>query len=733
MLFLPLFTLLGSLALQQPKPTNLPEKESFQPKRQKTLGRVVTKAGKPWGGVHVHLLSFPVFDQPFLGKPDRLETKTDSRGRFRVFLIPGRRYLAWGIGGKGKKGMRATKVFDLAFARGPLRLQEREDEAQRYEFQIQGRERWKGDLVVVASLKGMKAIAKVIRPDGRGVYRTPLWPGGVLLRVFTKGGMQVGSMSFPVSGANKVVGRKPLPKVLGLGGGNMIQILKVAKALQKVANQGAKNASKKAKSQSKAPKAPKAPKVEKGNPQKKKEEKQGEASPLQGVPVLELDWFVPIQLKIRKKGERGKFKKGVSGVRLKMLAPDKMLGLFDWNQSPPIGETDEDGLALIALPVPPGKKGRLSRSWKVVAESSDYCYIFPNIYRSVEYSKDPGSKKVKDSSSFLTLNLFSRKGFSIKGRLLGKAGKPISGRPLLLYTSRPSSANGWSHGRDPLFVGKTGKDGSFHLKHLDPRSTQVVAVVLNEEERAHLGQGSSWMDPRAVFFFREDSKEKKDVVDLKDVSLESLHCLEIRVSFLDSSPASFSRVLIAETQMHPNGLIGMYYPLQGFSDRRGRFAILLPDCEATIGVIGRDQRTSVKRVRLNGKPGSSHEEVYTLGAGRVLRGTVVDSDGKPFPNATIYVNLYSSGRNQLGWIFSTFRQNNKSKSDAKGRFKLRVPAGGRVYVSARYKVGSRWFYSRGIQFQVEEDMDPEPLELQIPTEAPKNELKKASKKENKKK
>ncbi|GEM_PF-5927145 len=766
MLFLPLFLFLGSLSLPQASPKRTAQRGVKAIPRQKTLGRVVTRDGKPWGGVHLSLVSFPVFDQPFLGKADRLKAVSDAKGRFRVELIPGRRYIVWGIGEKGETGFRATSVFKMAFARGRIRLKEGEEEAHRFTFQIEGRERWKGELLVVGSSVGEKSLAQVLLPDQKGLYKTPLWPGQVSVRVFTKAGMQIGGLLFPpAEPKKKAEGIGVAGKIVGLRVGQVQKVLKLARSAQKANKKAAKKAEKKAaKNTSKGVEKKAVKKTVKKPGQAKDKTKKAEASGavsadkekknpganqsvveptkqenkdtkkergrfkqpeahhqgmVPGIPVLELDWIAPVRLKIRKSKNGGGGSDPAKGVRLRVLPPDKLLGLFDWKQSAPLTTTDEDGLGLLTLPIPPGKTGRVSRSWKMVAESEGYCFIFPNIYRSVEYPKEPGVKRAKDLGTPLTLNLFSRKGFSIKGRLLKADGKPLAHHPLLLYTSRPSSANGWSHGRDPLYVGETGEDGSFHLGHLDPRSTQVLAVVLDEEDRAALAEETPWLDPRAVIFFREDSKQKDELVDLKEFRLDRLHRLDLKVLFLDNSPAAFSRVLIAESQMHPNGLIGMYYPIEGFSDRKGRFAILLSDCVATVGVVGPDKRSAVKRVTFKGKPSQRIQETFSLGPGRLLRGTVSDANGKPFPNATIYLNLYSSGRNRLEWIFSTYRQNNSVKSDAKGRFEVRVPAGGRIYISARFRIGTRWYYSRGLQMQVEDDLDPDPLDLQIPVEVPK--------------
>ncbi|HHI79300.1 MAG TPA: hypothetical protein ENK02_04930 [Planctomycetes bacterium] len=737
----------------------------------------------------MQLRSYPVFDQPFLGKTDRIEVVSDARGRFRASLIPGRRYLAWGIGGKGKNGLRTASLLDMVFARGHLQLKEGDWEARSYQFQLGGRERWKGDLLVLGNLQGQDSLARILTPDERGVYETPLWPGKVLVRVFTKAGLKVGQWSFPLDEREKGSASKGTAPTGLVRNVQVLKIIQRAKALKKGKgnepkpkepekpkktskksskkqdqNKGAakKQDSKKNASTGSSPRnfpaeapvravqkhpapkdlTPKSPALKSPVPKSpvpkegrlkpegggkkpgKESEENGEekaeaAPPVPGIPVLELYWHALIKLKVRKREDGKQSYSAAPKVRLRVLPPDKTLGLFDWIHVPPLTVTDEEGMGLLDMAVPPGKNGQVSQSWRMIAESEGYCWVFPSLYRKLEYPKDSKDKTIKDKSPPLTMNLFSRKSFSLKGRLLGREGKPIAHRPLLLYTSRPSSANGWSHGRDPLFVGTTGANGSFELNNLDPRSTQVVTVLLSEEERASLGGGSPWMDARAVIFFRQDGRKKVDEVDLEDFSLKDLHRLELKVAFLDNSPAPFSRVLIAETQMHPNGLIGIYYPLQGFTDRRGRFAMLLPDCEATIGVIGQMRRMASQRLVLKGKKGGKRELLFTLGQGKLLRGVVVDSDGKPFSGASIYVNLYNTGRNQSGWIFSTFRQNNSTKADEKGRFQVRAPVGSRIYLSARYKVGPRWFYSRGVQIQVEEDIDPDPLELQIPTEAPK--------------
>ena len=63
--------------------------------RGKALGELRNKDGKPWVGVKVFLVSWPVPDNLRIGSPDTVTTRTDERGRFRAQIIEGRAYMVW--------------------------------------------------------------------------------------------------------------------------------------------------------------------------------------------------------------------------------------------------------------------------------------------------------------------------------------------------------------------------------------------------------------------------------------------------------------------------------------------------------------------------------------------------------------------------------------------------------------------------------------------------------------
>jgi len=113
--------------------------------RGKALGEVRDKDRKPWVGVKVLLVSWPVPDNLRVGSPDTVETRTDERGKFRAQILEGRTYSVWAEGERGDDGsLRVSNVAGQVIPQVPVLLKERKEAVSGRTVRLEGLEKWEG-------------------------------------------------------------------------------------------------------------------------------------------------------------------------------------------------------------------------------------------------------------------------------------------------------------------------------------------------------------------------------------------------------------------------------------------------------------------------------------------------------------------------------------------------------------------------------------------------------------
>ncbi len=157
--------------------------------RGKALGEVRNKDGKPWVGAKVCLVSWPVPDNFRIGRPDRVETRADERGRFRARILEGRSYTVWAQGEQGAGGtLRLSNVQTDVVPQVPVLLEEQEQAARGSGIRITGLEEWaeyKPLRLRLVDANGPRELALEIGEDGR--CRLPPRIGGSTLEVLATG------------------------------------------------------------------------------------------------------------------------------------------------------------------------------------------------------------------------------------------------------------------------------------------------------------------------------------------------------------------------------------------------------------------------------------------------------------------------------------------------------------------------------------------------------------------
>ncbi len=171
----------------------LPQPQEGEPglARERGFGMVRTAAGEPWPGAEVHLLHRPHRDVLDESVADRIVTSSDERGRFRVELLPGARYVAWARAPQPDDDgrVRITRLATDATASTPILLDEGEGMWPR-RVRLAPHASWDGhDLRVLAtSYRRGANLAEWLQSDEDGLFTLPIWPGsGGSLQLYSDG------------------------------------------------------------------------------------------------------------------------------------------------------------------------------------------------------------------------------------------------------------------------------------------------------------------------------------------------------------------------------------------------------------------------------------------------------------------------------------------------------------------------------------------------------------------
>ncbi|HHI79589.1 MAG TPA: carboxypeptidase regulatory-like domain-containing protein [Planctomycetes bacterium] len=117
--------------------------ETPQPTRYKVIGLIRDASGNPMVHAEIHAYGDIREGLPRPVDPDILHTRSDNRGRFRLKLLPGRPYRAFGFNNKSPGRFRITALSEPFFAKGRVHLRAVTIRA-RHKLQIQLGKPWRG-------------------------------------------------------------------------------------------------------------------------------------------------------------------------------------------------------------------------------------------------------------------------------------------------------------------------------------------------------------------------------------------------------------------------------------------------------------------------------------------------------------------------------------------------------------------------------------------------------------
>ncbi|GEM_PF-6557117 len=375
----------------------------------------------------------------------------------------------------------------------------------------------------------------------------------------------------------------------------------------------------------------------------------------------------------------------------------------------PSGKTDEEGVARCRIP------STLSPiPLRVTAPG------FSETYASFSLSLGEEERVGEGEEPDFIVTL--KPGFVVKGRVLMGQGRGLAGLPLLVWASRPTGWSSWAHRRGPSFHLTTDAKGDFVLPSQDPRCTLFLAALLPDGILRTLEGDGPPLSPVAWLHFRTESKGGN--LELGDLDLRKLSILRVRAVHSDGSPVVRPLFGFGETQVHPNGLIGVYNPAVFLGDGRGRLGFLCGESEGMI-LGARAEDGGYAQVALGKDAGEelpsrdgAKERALFLEMKKTLlvAGRVLDPRGKPLPEArvNVYFNFTGNGGEWRLYSFLGNQGGNIVRTDRNGRFRVGVPANVMVNLSASLQAGGRWFYSGATQIRAGEEEDPEPIELEIP-------------------
>ncbi len=195
-LFIPLLalTLLPSLRAQTadspPSPDQPPTQKAPGPGRYKTLGLIRDASGQPLAHAEIHAYGDIRQGLPHPIDPDILQTKSDSKGRFRLMLLPGRSYRAFGFNLKSPGHFRVSDLSSPFFARSHVLLQGTRPRTQ-HTLRIQLSKEWRnqGPYRVELRPEGGTRRWTLSLPHLNKLTPLPILPGKrATLRLFNKKG-----------------------------------------------------------------------------------------------------------------------------------------------------------------------------------------------------------------------------------------------------------------------------------------------------------------------------------------------------------------------------------------------------------------------------------------------------------------------------------------------------------------------------------------------------------------
>lgn len=225
-----------------------------------------------------------------------------------------------------------------------------------------------------------------------------------------------------------------------------------------------------------------------------------------------------------------------------------------------------------------------------------------------------GDKKVLDFAL--------RRGFSVKGRLLGRDGKPVEGA---LVNSVGSRHEGFEQ-LISMAGAVSAEDGTFALEDLRRDLPHNLTI--------HAHGYARWMQSLSL-------PSEASAIDLGDLELQASRTLVGRV--VDTSGEPLARIFLDLSHLDPAHPFSHYgRSWDRFSDDLGRFRYVdLPPGRYSLMARPAGRPRATKEVTIKDTDAPT-EMTLTMDMGREVRVHVVDEDGNPVPGC--YVAAYAKDR-----------------------------------------------------------------------------------------
>lgn len=615
-----------------------------EPDRVRLRGRVELASGQPWAAAPVVLVSrlVPGSDQEI--DTDRIELTSDARGRFTALLLRNREYEAWALQSEDDGDYASSNVTKVRAGMRPV-LKQRESRSMPVRIRLANTEEWMdcGLQVFVRTIPTHGRLVPLELDEKHEALLPPLPGSSARIEIQTGAGGKI-------HWAGVVLGREQ----------REARHDRAATNGEATNGEGAKEPS----------------------------------LPL-GIEEVRLPHRVPILVRVMHDG------KSLPGTRLYV---DSSRGRRF------IGRTDDAGWGIYHWAAP-SLRNRGWFSLSLVAEADGFAPMrIVNLVRAsekgklstapgpahaltLEHGRDTAALREEGKPDFACS---LEKGATIRGRLAVAAGRPAPRVPLIFLSevkNAPSQGGvtfGQRQQRTPVRF-MSDKGGRFEITTATPGQAFSLHAALPRRVQSALPARLRAKGPLHTEALVYSGHAKDGVLDLGEVTLSSLACLELQITMEDGAPAAFPVVLVAGDDPSAH--------VRATADRLGRLCLLVPPGSQLQVAAALDGRVVQETCQV---ATGIVQKVCALVAPAFLSGRVVNGDGKPLPEARIYANPMGPSANDL---LSRIGSSRWTNTDAAGGFRLPVREGQTYWLYAYYSQGQKSFHSTNNQ-QVHVESEP---------------------------
>ncbi|MFQ5506035.1 MAG: hypothetical protein ACE5F1_14740, partial [Planctomycetota bacterium] len=628
--------------------------------RKRASGVVRRVDGTPWVGARVTLISRPFVPDPRLGVVDRIEAKTDARGRFRAEILLGRVYDAWALETLAGNRYRCSAIQTRIMAGVPIRLEEQKEDRIQVRVRLAALERWKdrAPLRLIARSSNAHCVFVPLTLDTRGEARLPPLPGRTArVEVRGKDGYLIMDSRVTLGLATRV---KTFEKRMRAYKAWLTKEEKTKK--NEKAREGDKKGDKD--KQGEQEKTAKKAKKEKARRQRQVAVRtdlggqmvieysgtgaeEGEKPLPPELHLIRLPERERLLLEVASK-ETGKPVAGATvheftGVELRFIARTDARGLA---VLPVRMQRNAGAISVLQLLVQSGREAetylmKYVRYPAVGQRSTRVNQALRDYYLDIEKGRD-FAEVLANGTADIKLKLDS--GISVKGRVMLDETTPASNLLLFFFgpvTQAPGRVSfSAGHAFAPR-VFKTDAQGRFSIPGRAGGKSIRLGALLSQEQLAALPAELPRDIRASVLLALAETPEKQDL-DLGELRVDELELLEVRVRAPDGTPADRPAVLVDPgAQGFRRSSASQFFDFQ--ADRRGSLRVLMPKCDEVR--IAACLEAQLKR--LDTRVPAPQPVDITLDPAIHVSGTVINGRSKPVPGATVYFNSMNRGQQLL--------------------------------------------------------------------------------------